>query len=220
MNETILHHVPFSRSFRILWALRELGLDFDLKTWSIRDGSLQTPAFKAISPSGRVPALEIDGTVIYESQAILEYLWDTHSSHAFWPKGDAFHRAKAREWFGFAETQGGILTTLNVQHLFLRPPAKPSAAVLKMETARLAASLKMLDRHLGEHDFLMGNDFSVCDVMFSWNLLAAPYYVAFDGFSNLNAYLGRWQARDAYQTARAEDGEQEFYTKSFYEIKE
>lgn len=60
-----LHHIAFSRSFRILWLLEEMGLKTDLRPYSITDGSLRATEFKAISPVGRVPALEIDGITIF-----------------------------------------------------------------------------------------------------------------------------------------------------------
>ena len=52
-----LHHVPGSRSFRVLWLLEELGEAADLKIWSLTDGGLRSPEFRALSPAGRVPAL-------------------------------------------------------------------------------------------------------------------------------------------------------------------
>ena len=61
-----LHHIPGSRSMRVLWLLEELGLDADLRVWSLTDGSLRSPEFRAMSPAGRVPALEVDGRTIFE----------------------------------------------------------------------------------------------------------------------------------------------------------
>ena len=46
-----LHHVPFSRSFRVLWMLEELGLDAKVVVHSIRKGTMRTPEVLAISPA-------------------------------------------------------------------------------------------------------------------------------------------------------------------------
>lgn len=69
-----LHHVPGSRSMRVLWLLEELGLTAELQNWSLVDGSLRSPDFRALSPAGRIPALEVDGRSIFESGAIVQYL--------------------------------------------------------------------------------------------------------------------------------------------------
>ena len=53
-----LHHVPFSRSFRVLWLLKEMGLDCEVALYSITDGSLRRADYLEKSPAGRVPALE------------------------------------------------------------------------------------------------------------------------------------------------------------------
>lgn len=216
----LLHHIPFSRSFRILWLLQEMGLKADLKQYSITDGSLRATEFKSISPVGRVPALEIDGITIFESQAIVEYLTETRPQHGLGRlPGDA-ERVAYLEWLGFAETQASILASLNMQHLFMGDPTPAAPVVLKLEAARLAATLKALDHVLGQRDWLLESGFSAADTMMGFNLFAAPYYVRMDRFANVRAYMARIEARPAYHAARALDGKQEFYKKDFYDVPE
>ncbi len=211
-----LHHVPLSRSFRILWLLEEMGLDCELVLYDITDGSLRAPEFLKISPGGRVPALEIDGTTVFESEAITQYLCESRPEHGLGRVPNDPERVAYLEWLGFAETQASIITSLNLQHLFLRPPAKPSVDVLKLEAARLGASLKMLDRHLSGQDWLLASGFSAADTMMGFNLYAAPYYVDMARFAHVAAYLERIETREGYKRARARDGEQKFYTQAFY----
>lgn len=213
-----LHHIPFSRSFRILWLLEEMGLRADLKTYSITDGSLRAAEFKAISPVGRVPALEIDGLTIYESGAIVEYLTETRPEHGLGRlPGDA-ERVPYLEWLGFAETQASILASLNMQHLFMGDPTPAAPATMKLEAARLASTLKAMDRALSGREWLLPSGFSAADTMMGFNLFSAPYYVHFDKFPHVAAYVERIEARPAYKEARLLDGKQEFYTKDFYEV--
>lgn len=215
-----LHHIPFSRSFRILWLLEEMGLKAELKHYSITDGSLRASEFKAISPVGRVPALEIDGLTIYESGAIVEYLAETRSEHGLGRLAGDAERVPYLEWLGFAETQASILASLNMQHLFMGDPTPASPVVLKLEAARLAATLKAMDRVLADREWLLESGFSAADTMMGFNLFSAPYYVRMDKFPNVQAYVARIEARPAYQKARALDGHQEFYKKDFYEVPE
>lgn len=211
-----LHHVAASRSFRTLWLLEELGLSYDLKHYKITDGSLRDPAFLAKSPAGRVPALEIDNQVIFESAAITQILCESYPDAGLAPQVDDAERAAYLQWLSFAETQASILASLNLQMVFLRPPAKPSVVVLKLEVARLKATLAPLDTVLGTQDWLLGSGFSAADTMLGFNLFAVPYFVDLEPFPNLRAYVDRMSAREAFQRAKAADGKQAFYTKPFY----
>lgn len=56
-----LHHVSQARSFRILWLLHEIGEAPEVVRRSLFDGSMRRTDYLALSPAGRVPALEIDG---------------------------------------------------------------------------------------------------------------------------------------------------------------
>jgi len=75
MSETPirLHHVPQSRSMRVLWLLHELGVTFEVVEWPF-DKRLRSPEFLALNPAGRVPALEMDGRSYWESGAMIELL--------------------------------------------------------------------------------------------------------------------------------------------------
>lgn len=215
----ILHHIPFSRSFRILWMLEELGLTAELKMYSIRDGSTRSPELLRYSPAGRVPALEFDdGTAMFESAAILQVLAEQHSEFGFdRPAGHA-DRARFLEVLGFAETMGSQLEMLNMQHLFLRDPADKSITVMKLNTARLKAGLRAVEAMLSDQDWLCASGFSAADIMMGFNIFGAPYFVDMDPYPTLHAYRQRIEARPAFQRAQARDGEQDFYTQSFYAI--
>ncbi len=62
-----LHHLEYSRSFRILWALEELGADYQLVNYQRRKNLAAPAELKAIHPLGKAPILEDDGEVIAES---------------------------------------------------------------------------------------------------------------------------------------------------------
>lgn len=210
-----LHHVPGSRSFRVLWLLEEMGLDHDIQTWSLTDGSLRSPEFRALSPAGRVPALEVDGQRIAESGAIVQYLCEREGRLAPLP-GEA-ERAAFLMWVHFAETQANILQELNVQHIFLRPPEARSPVLIALLTRRLAVTMKALEAHLAGRDFLL-SAFSAADCMLGFNLDAVFRFVRAEGFPGLSAYRDRMQARPAWRRAAAKDGASAIYTREFYEV--
>lgn len=215
-----LHHVPFSRSFRVLWMLEELGLDAKVVVHSIRKGTMRTPEVLAISPAARAPALEIDGLSLFESGAIVEYLAETRPQGGLGVPVGAPDRARFLQMIHFAETQASLIEQLNMSHVFLRDPAMASPTVIKLNTRRLHATLTALENLLGENDFLLPSGFSAADIMMGFNLFAAPYYVHLSDFPRVQAYRSRLEQRPAFLAARAKDGEQEFYTRDFYPVPE
>jgi glutathione S-transferase len=160
-----LHSVPGSRSFRVLWLLYEMGLEPEVITYDIRDGGLRNPEFLAKSPAGRVPALEIDGQVMFESGAITEYLCETRPEHGLAPGVGDKDRAQFLTWLHYAETIGVLVQNLNLQHVFLADPGMRSPTVIGIETKRLAITLKPLERVLEQQDYLLERGFSAADTM-------------------------------------------------------
>jgi glutathione S-transferase len=218
MSGIVLHHVPHSRSFRILWLLEELGLEARIVSHTITGGSLRAPDVLAVTPAGRAPALEIDGLAMFESGAIAQYLAERHPEAGLGrPPGDP-ERAAYLQALHFAETMASLIENLNLSHVFLRPPARPSIPVLKITTARLRDTLRALEGMLGEDGYLLPGGFSAADTMLGFNLWAAPRFVRLDPFPKLCAYRGRLAARPAFSVAQGKDGEQTFYDRDFYEI--
>lgn len=214
----ILHHVPGARSFRILWLLQEMGITPELVEWRIEDGSMRRPEFLAKSPAGRIPALEIDGTVIYESGAITEYLCETRPEHGLGrPPGDP-ERITFLEAMHYSETVGHLVANLNLQWIFLRNPEDRSDTVVKIEARRLAGTLAAVEATLTKQDHMLASGFSAADTMFGFTLTAAGRYVRLEQFPAISAYIARMAERPAYIAARKLEGEQGFPGKDFYEV--
>ena len=213
-----LHHVPWSRSFRIKWLLAEMGIAHETEIYSITDGSMRTPDYLAKSPAGRVPALEIDGRVLFESGAITEYLCETRPDHGLGRAPGHEERAEYLEWLHYAETMAALIANLNLQWVFLREPEMRSPTLLKIEASRLKGIVKALDAALDGRDYLLASGFSAADTMFGYNLWAMPRYVRLEPFANVRAYIERTSARPAYIQAAESEPEQKFYTQEFYEV--
>ncbi|WP_224814028.1 glutathione S-transferase family protein [Hasllibacter sp. MH4015] len=214
-----LHHVPWGRSFRVLWLLQEMGITPELELYEIGTRKMQEPGLKDRSPAGRIPALEIDGRTIFESSAILQYLCETRREFGFGREPGQTDRVAYLEALGFAETMASLIEQLNLNHLFLRPPAKPSPAVVKLNTLRLKGTLAGLEGMIAG-EYLLPSGFSAADTMLGFNLFAAPFYMDMEPFAELRAYWARLQARPAFQAAAEIEGPQTFYAKDFYPVPE
>lgn len=212
-----LHHVPWGRSFRVLWLLQEMDLTPEIEIYQIGSRAMRGPGLMDRSPAGRIPALEIDGRAIFESAAILQYLCETRPEHGFGRPPGHPDRVAYLEAMGFAETMASLIEQLNLNHLFLRPPAKPSPTVIKLNTLRLGDTLRALDGMIAG-EYILPSGFSAADAMLGFNLFAAPYYVKLDPWPNLQAYWARLQVRPGFQAAAAIEGPQTFYAQDFYEV--
>lgn len=215
-----LHSVAGSRSFRVLWLLFEMGIEPKVISYDIAKGDLRNPEFLGLSPAGRVPVLEIDGQVLFESGAITQYLCETRPQAELAPGLGEPERAQFLTWLHYAETIGVLIQNLNLQQVFLPDPAMRSPTVIGIEVKRLAIALKPLERVLGEQDFLLKRGFSAADTMMGFTLESARHYVRFDRFPNVAAYQARLESREAYQRALEAEGLQSFYDREFYEVPE
>ncbi len=206
-----LHHCPQTRSQRVLWMLYELGLDFELVLHSF-DKTLRDPAYLALHPAGRVPALEIDGGVVFESLAALQYLTARHSEPPLAATG-----IDGLNWLHFAETISQHTAALTQQHIAIYPPEARSALVCKIEAMRLAKTYSALEGQLAGQDYVLGR-FSAADVALGQALYMAQHFVKLEAFSGVAAYYKRLSARAAFQQALPQAGQALLYSQDHYEV--
>ena len=142
-------------------ALEELGLPYTLKVIDLTAGEQRTPAFLAINPNGRIPALidrEADDFAVFESGACLIYL--AEKTGRLMPT-DAKGRSRVLQWLMFQ--MGGIGPMMGQANVFFRYfPEKIPAAIDRYqgECKRL---FRVLDGHLQHHEYLAG-DYSIADI--------------------------------------------------------
>lgn len=214
-GEIVLWHVPLSRSMRILWLLNELELPFALRVMDLRSKDMRGAEYEAIHPVGRAPALQIDGFVIHESGAMVEYLCETRGPHLGRAPGEE-GRLGWLDWLHFAETIGQHIANLTQSHLMLRDPSTRSLTVMKLETARLTRTLRLVEQTVAGQDWLMAGGFSGVDCAVGWSVWTARRFVRLS--PALQAYADRCAERPAFQRALPKDGEVVLYDRDFYEL--
>jgi glutathione S-transferase len=144
------------RPSRSLICLEELGLDYrqiPLKPWE-NAGDPET--LSRLNPNARVPVLEDDGLVVWESMAINLYLGDRYDG-PLWPASPA-DRARLYQWSVWAQTSIDVVARHRAR--YSREPEAKAAA----EAERLAA-LAILDAALAGRAYLLGDNFSLADLI-------------------------------------------------------
>ena len=109
-----LHHLHMSRSTRIIWLLEELGLDYERIDYHRDPVTRRAPdSLRDVHPLGKAPVLEVDGLVIAESGAIIEYLLETLDDRRLAPTS-GLARAHYLEWMHYAEGSAMLPVMLNI----------------------------------------------------------------------------------------------------------
>ncbi|MEM9436611.1 MAG: glutathione S-transferase family protein [Pseudomonadota bacterium] len=191
-----LHHCPQTRSMRSLWLLYELGVEFELKEWPF-DKSLRSEEFLALNPAGRVPALEMDGEVVWETGAITQALCERFPGTGLGRAPNDPERAQWLIWLHFAETISQHAAALTQQHIVLYEDAMRSPTVMQLEARRLGKCFGAVDAALGEN--LLPSGFSAADVSVGQAVYMARHFAAIEPFPKLAAWYERITAREAFQ---------------------
>ncbi len=209
-----LHHCHQTRSMRTLWLLYELGVPFDLRVYPF-DKSLRSPAFLALNPVGRVPALEIDGAVIFETGAITEVLCERFPDAGLGRMPGDPERAEWLIWVHFAETISQHAAALTQQHIALYDDAMRSPVVMKLEAKRLEKCYGALEARLSGRDHLLAGGFSAADISVGQAVYMARHFARIEPFAALSAWYDRITAREGFQKAVPPD-EARLYAQEFY----
>ncbi|MEM6477589.1 MAG: glutathione S-transferase family protein [Pseudomonadota bacterium] len=206
-----LHHCPQTRSMRVLWLLHELGLDFEVREWPF-DKSLRSAEFLALNPSGRVPAIELDGALIWESGAIIEVLCERFPETGLGRPPEHPERALFLTFVHFAETISQHSAALTQQHIALYDDAMRSPVVMRIEAMRLEKCYLALEGALGET--LLPGGFSAADIAVGQAVYMARHFAPIDAHPKLAAWYDRLTRRDAFQASLP--GPSRLYARDFY----
>lgn len=197
-----LHHVPGSRSCRVLWLLEELGLSYEIEQKALADGSLRTPEYLAKNPLGQVPTLEDDGVVFYESGAILQYLLERYGEGRLAPAIGSASRPLYLQWFHWGESTLMPPMAAIMANRFVLKEADRSESALGIARRQLARALRVLGKAVDGRAFLVDDAFSAADIMVGYGLtLARTVGELPEEPASVPVWLDGLAERPAYQRA-------------------
>jgi len=189
-----LYHVPGTRSSRVLWMLEEIGAPYELTVMTREER--QTPEHLQRHPLGRVPALEDDDGFVFESAALCLHLADLHPEAQLIPLPGTHERALAYQWtvFAMTELEPAIIEARRGDE----DPARAEAGA-----ERFQAAAQVVERALEGRDYLVGERFSVADLVCGGVLIFGRSAGLTDNLPNIAGYLARLDARPARTRATA-----------------
>jgi glutathione S-transferase len=176
--------------------LEEAGADYDFAVMTQEEGAGE--AHKRRHPLGRVPVLETEDGFLFESAALCLQVADLHPQAGLIPPPGTYERGLVYQWtvWAMSELEPGIIRAYTAAQA---GDAERTASAQERLTKLFAA----LEQALDGHDFVTGDAFTVADVVVGGVLVAARRRELMPDTPNVNAYLGRLDARPAKQRAYA-----------------
>lgn len=198
-----LYHCENSRSFRPLWCLEEMDLDYELVTLPFPP-RVRDKTYREINPLGTVPYL-IDGdTRMSESTAICHYLTAKYgpTDLAVSPEAEAY--GTFLNWLYFSDATLTFPQTIVLRYKILEPKERRLPQAAEDYAAWFAGRLRYVEDALDGKDFLVADRFTIADIAVGYAIkLAASLPIVKDAITpNCAAYLERLSKRPAFQRAQ------------------
>jgi len=188
---TLYEYGP-SRSKQVRWTLLELGLGFN----SVEGLEvLHSDELNKINPMGKVPAVVIDGKPLFEAVAICTYLADLVPVKGLIAAADTYERALHLQWVSFALTELEAYVWSNARNTFVLPEEQRNTALFEQNNKAYVHAAKVLDKVLADTDYLVGNRFSVTDILVGFTVNWGGIAGLLEQTPNLQNYLARLKGR-------------------------
>ncbi len=187
-----LHYHPFSPNCRKVRATAVLlDLPLELQVVDIPTGAQRSDSYLALNPNGMVPTLEDGDFVLWESNAIMQYLASKRPNHPLWPQDDRA-RADICRWqcweLAHWDPACGVYLWENMFKGFMNLGA-PDASELAKAEEKFTVVASVLDSHLAKHEHLAGKHLTLADLSVVAFLMFPVAQIPVDRYPNIR----RWQ---------------------------
>lgn len=181
---------------KVLWCCDELGITYEREDVGREFGKNHEPAYLALNPNGRIPTIEDDGLILWESNVIVRYLCAKHGMGTLYPL-DLKRRADMERWMDWQQTT--LRPHFHALINAIQSPPPLGDAVLETLTKTLDDAWKILDRQLAKQPYLAGATLSMADIPFCyiinrWYRLPIEHH----GLPNVKSWFNRLCERPAF----------------------
>ncbi len=193
------------RASRALWALEEAGEPYAFVRLDPSLGEHRTEAYLALNPAGKVPTLVDGDFVLTESGAIVTWVADRHPGLGLAPPAGTPARAHYLQWCFFVLTELEQPLWTQTKHTFVLPPKLRVPQVIDTAKKEWSRPTAVLSAQLSARPFLLGEDFTMADVLAGHSLAWARSLGLPLGSDTLEAYADRVLGRPALARTTARE---------------
>lgn len=185
---------------KVLWVAEALKLEVERIDAGGKFGVVDTPEYRLLNPNGRVPTLEDGDFVLWESNSIMRYLCMKYGGEVLYPV-DPATRASIDRWLDWSLSFLVPVDAALFVNTVRTPVEKHDKAVIAALTEKTAAMYDIMDRHLKDHDHMVGDQLSLADITLSicadrWE--RNPYLTDRPDFPHIVPWLTRIRANPSF----------------------
>lgn len=196
------YYHPSPNPAKVALFLEEVGLPYEVVAVDTRKGEQHLPAFKAINPNAKTPALVDGDAVVFDSNAILLYL--AEKTGQFLPDNTPAARAQMLSWLMFVATGIGPYSGQAVHFKHYAP--QPQDYAINRYDFEAQRHWHLIDEQLAKHRYMLGQTYTLVDMaVWGW-ARAVPFILgaqAWETLPNVKRLLDEVNARPAAQRAEA-----------------
>ncbi len=200
-----LYHCADARSFRALWALEELGLDYELTLMPFPP-RFRFEGYRDINPLGTVPALLVDGALMTESSAIPHFLATRFGPSELAVAADEPDYARYLNFLHMGEATLTFPQTIHLRYTRLEPPERRVAQAAEDYALWFGSRLKNAESML-HGEFAAAGRFTMADISVGYAVMLAQSIGLDEQVTpGMKAYFERLTQRAGFQRAKAAQG--------------
>ena len=200
-----LYHCADARSFRALWALEELGLDYELTLMPFPP-RFRFEGYRDINPLGTVPALLVDGALMTESSAIPHFLATRFGPSDLAVAADEPDYARYLNFLHMGEATLTFPQTIHLRYTRLEPPERRVAQAAEDYALWFGSRLKNAESML-HGEFAAAGRFTMADISVGYAVMLAQSIGLDEQVTpGMKAYFERLTQRAGFQRAKAAQG--------------
>jgi glutathione S-transferase len=198
---TLWGRLTSSNVQKAVWALAELGLDYEHVPWGGRFGGNQDAAYLAMNPNGLVPTLRDGDLVLWESHAIVRYIAATYGAGTLWPL-EPRDRALADQWTDWTASTFQPAWIGLFWSFYRTPPADRDGRAVEKAIAATNGCFAIMEARLATSAYLGGETLTYADIAAG---VAMYRMTTLDVALAIPAHVAAWHARlnerETYRTS-------------------